>query len=490
MPTASDLAAGAPPSFSHPPKVLQQREKRSTMAERARTLAGMTKGTIWGAALCAVGLLSATARADECGSDQTVSCHVTQPNKDQVNMGGVVPLGNYTPFVWREGRARVEPPANPNNEPFGGPGIEITLGAGGWGEGGSEPMAIARSTVQMLVSDGVYGYFRPLTGTGLNFDCPDGPVLCAAGSAGNRLLQTASSQIRRRYRVRQTNPATLPSAVTSVPVMLDYRVGIYMSSTSDFGPGIRDGLTSSVSVSFGSLTSSRKVRVECSGGSAVSCSVNGDVYAPIAGKRLDGTLTYFAPVAALDKLMLVLGVANYVEPGACVDVMTPEGIHCLVKPWRGSGHGVADPYLYIDPSWQYASWFTVEVSADETDTSWVTPRRTNVDLETLTGLVEGDGGVGRTDAGTAADDAGAGADDAGEQPADQDAGASAEEDAGGAGGQPRRDVGAGGEEEEDPEPRSKSGGGCQLAPGAEPLAGGLLLLVGAALVRRRRRAGR
>lgn len=462
----------------------------------------------WGAALAAlsaVGLIGDAARADVCGSAQNVSCHTTQPTEEQSTMGAAVPLGRYTPFSWHEGHARVEPPANPKNNATGNPGIDITLGAGGWGKDGSEPMAIARTTVNMLVSEGVYGYFAPKPGTGINFGCPNGPVLCSVDPGGSRLLQTANSQVRRRYRVRQTNPAPLPKSVTEVPVKLDFRLAIYISGNSDFGGGFREGLTSSVSVQFGSLTSSKKVRAECTGGSTVSCGVNGGSYAPIQGKRLDGTLSYQAPIAALDQLMLYLGVANFVESGACKDVVTPEDTYCLIKPWRASGHGVADPYVYIDPSWQYASWFALEMSADETDTTWVTPQRTNVDLETLTGLVEseagvsaddagvaaGDAGVSANDAGVAADDTGVSAEDAGEQPVEEDAGIGDEDDAGEPGGEPRRDAGADDEEEEDTAQSNKGdGGGCHVTGGADSMAGGLLLLAGLALMQRRRRAER
>lgn len=462
----------------------------------------------WGAALAAlsaVGLISAAARADVCGSAQNVSCHTTQPTKEQSTMGAAVPLGHYTPLIWNEGHVRIEPPANPKNNATGNPGIDITLGAGGWGKDGAEPMAIARTSINMLVGQGVYGYFEPKPGIGINFDCPNGPVLCSVDSAGSRLLQTANSQVRRRYRVRQTNPAPLPNSVTAVPVKVDFRVAIYISGNSDFGRDFREGLTSSVSVQFGSLTISKKARVECGGGSTVSCSVNGAAYAPIQGTRLDGTLTYQAPIAALDQLMLHLGVGNFVERGACVDMVTPEGTYCLIKPWRASGHGVADPYVYIDPSWQYASWFALEMSADETDTTWVTPQRTNVDLETLTGLVESDAGVGvddagvapsdagasANDAGVAADDTGISAEDAGEQPTDGDAGVGEESDAGESGGKPRRDAGADDEEDEDTAKSNKGdGGGCHVAGGADSLAGGLLLLAGFALMQRRRRARR
>jgi hypothetical protein len=115
---------------------------------------------------------------------------------------------------------------------------------------------------------------------------------------------------------------------------------------------------------------------------------------PNDGKRFDGTLTHVTPIGSLDQMMLSLSVANYVGTGACKDRMTSMGAYCLTKPWRGSGYGVADPYVYVDPSWEYATRFLLEMSADETNTEWVVPQRTLVDLETLTGLVDGDGGVG------------------------------------------------------------------------------------------------
>jgi MYXO-CTERM domain-containing protein len=75
-----------------------------------------------------------------------------------------------------------------------------------------------------------------------------------------------------------------------------------------------------------------------------------------------------------------------------------------VPPYGGEAWVQVDPYVYVDPSWEYADWFEVQTTADEAGTEWVEAQRTVVDLSTF-GLegISGTGGVpdgGVPDAGT------------------------------------------------------------------------------------------
>jgi len=58
-----------------------------------------------------------------------------------------------------------------------------------------------------------------------------------------------------------------------------------------------------------------------------------------------------------------------------------------------------DPYVYVDPSWEYADWFEVQTTSDGVE--WLAVKRTTIDLSTF-GLEGGnglpDGGVPDPDA--------------------------------------------------------------------------------------------
>lgn len=188
---------------------------------------------------------------------------------------------------------------------------------------------------------------------------------------------------------------------------------------------------------------------------------------------------------------------------------------CVVTPYSATGHAVADPYVYIDPSWAYASEYAVKISADETDTKWVTPHRTEIDTETLTFISDGgdsggpggasgggdgdmggdgggDGDAGDGDAGDGDGDAGdgdAGDGDAGDGDGDGDGAGDGDGDAGDGDGD-----GAGDGDDDasgSSSDKSSDGCGCRIAGGENgshapwPLA-----LLGLAFVRLRRRVNR
>ena len=174
--------------------------------------------------------------------------------------------------------------------------------------------------------------------------------------------------------------------------------------------------------------------------------------------------TFAVPVAVRAAEELTLDVSARVgvsDSPNCVTVPTLPNDPCLVPPYGGDAWVHVDPYLYVDPSWEYASWFEVQTSSDGVE--WLPVKRTEVDLSTF-GL---EGGNGLPDGGVP-DAGGIG----GSGGATGTAGSGGTPGAGGGGG-----------------PSNSDGGGCTIVGVADSSGSHLVLLavlVAAAVVRRRR----
>jgi hypothetical protein len=459
------------------------------------------RGLVAAAGLTLAALGVSPVRAEVCESgNKPGSCHVVEPTLELVTQGTVVaPLGHYTPFVWHGAEKHVDPPPA-NGGSWTQPGLELRLGAGGWGEGAQEPMAIAQTTFSYLTDEGVDFLAKTDGNNGIwyKFACEEGTPLCYQDSAGGQLdvWQSASAAVRRAYRLTQVNATALPSSVTHVPMLVDYKMSVVVEGTREQGDQTLPGLSASTQVTFGfwdpfkdDLYNLKQKGVMASyRATGIYCSTYGvGDPLPTQGNTCSGTFLNAVPLSRRDLLVLVVYAAtSFDKAPICRNVDTPEGTQCLVRPWGASGHAAADPYVYIDPNWEYASWFKLEMASDESDTTWVTPERTAIDPETLTFLSDA-GGASASDAGVEgevdAESDPESPDDSGD-PADRDAGDDADADS-----------------EPDPEPLARDGGeteghgrkdsgGCQLGAGSSPLPVGLGLFLAAAALARRRRSER
>jgi MYXO-CTERM domain-containing protein len=350
-------------------------------------------------------------------------------------------------------------------------------------------MALARTRFQYTTDTSIQ-YISPTNGSNgiwYRFACVEGTPLCYRDEQNELdVWKNGTAGLHRRYRLTKINPGTLPRGVTHAPILVDYKMAHVIDGTYKQGGMTVPGLRSKTTVAFGHYESGangkyvfRQSIVQGFGklNSATCWGADGNFVDP-TGRTCAGRFRRQVPIASGDALQLIATAELIIDsaPG-CEMVDTPDGPQCLVKPWNASGHAISDPYVFIDPAWEYASWFKLEMSADETDSVWVTPERTHLDPETLTLLSDGgvpladDGGVDRVDGG--ADGRDGGVDTGGDQDAAVGPGATSALDAGTTGGSGKQ-----------------SGGGCQLASGNSP--GSLWLLAGllAVALRRRRRSAR
>lgn len=142
----------------------------------------------------------------------------------------------------------------------------------------------------------------------------------------------------------------------------------------------------------------------------------------------------------------------------CETVNTELGDLCVVPGYGGSASALVDPYVYIDPDWPYASWFEVQTTSDDANTTWVAVKRTPIDPSAFGIEADGepmDGGV--PDGGTGGD------------------------------GSVDMDAGAGGSMDPGVQGTGNGGGGCSVGPRQSAAPACLAFLVVAAAIARRRR---
>lgn len=445
--------------------------------------------------LSALAMRALPARAEVCPVGVGIgSCHTIHPTDEISSQGDIsAPFPGAAHYVWNEASISIPPPASGTIATE--PGLEMRLGAGGWGENSREPMAIAQASFSYTTPDGVQWLNPTSASKWYEWPCTPGTVLChrEMGNVDVRyyIWTSARSTIRWAYRVVQVNPGTLPTSVKQVPLKIDYRMGVHirgLREDSD-GVGLAPGLDASAHVLFTDSSGNTK-GVMCpltkDGLKCITYLKNEPV--PSGAYTASGSFDFPAGLKVLEKLVLVLNASVHVPNSAtCRERQTSQGPTCLNAPWAASGHAVADPYVYIDPAWEYASWFKVEMAADETDTAWVTPTRSPIDTETLMPL--GDGGVASGDDAGAAQPGDGGSDgqvDGGAVGGDGDVSASGDGDGDttGDGDGPTIDLDGG------TQGKGKKGGdGCQLAAGTTSGAvGGLSSLLLALVLLRRRRA--
>jgi hypothetical protein len=231
--------------------------------------------------------------------------------------------------------------------------------------------------------------------------------------------------------------------------------------------GTADALNGTTIVDIKQWSASAHTWAECTndnGGLRCRLPENDGAWTSVSANHIAGTFKHYVPITKLTEVQLSVAAHILTGSSACRDRFVGGETQCVSSPIVASGHAVADPYLYIDPAWEYASYFTIEMATDETDTTWVTPERTPFDPVTLgaptetnnDGGVDADAGGALADAGSAQADAGAGNPGAGDPMPGTDT-----PDPNGGGTVSGLDGSVDGESEK----QRKDDGGCQLAHG-------------------------
>jgi hypothetical protein len=279
------------------------------------------------------------------------------------------------------------------NDIANNPEVSIHFEAGAWGSGGNEPMVFAYVDAAFRAVPPA-DYLRaptPLIGYARVECTRDVDVHCQCldlAPAPCYHYTLAGASVHRPYRLVNTSGMMLPGDVKFIPVLVDYAV--------------HRGTRATIALPEDQviLGTSTRVRLSYPDGQAtfqrfVNCDTDcyfweGDL-APREG-------TFEVPVslrAAEDLLLDVSANIGINDRPNCVTVSTAQGDMCLVPPYAGVAWAHVDPYVYVDPSWEYADWFEVQTTADEAGTEWVEARRTAVDLSTFG--IDGGGGSGGSD---------------------------------------------------------------------------------------------
>ena len=354
------------------------------------------------------------------------------------------------------------------NDIANNPEVSIHFEAGAWGSGGNEPMVFAYVDAAFRAVAPA-NYLRdpvPLVGYARVACIRDVDVHCEClnlAPAPCYHYTFAAATVRRPYRLVNTSGMMLPGNVSLIPVLVDYAVRRGSRATIALPEDqLHFGISGQVRLAYpdGQATFSRFVNCD-----------NYDCHSWEGGLApSEGTFEVPVAVRAAQDLVLDVSATIYVNDGPnCITVSTAQGDMCLVPPYAGVAWSHIDPYVYVDPSWEYADWFEVETTTDEAGTQWAEATRTTVDLSTF-GL-EGGGGSGGS-GGTGGTGGTAGVPDGGVP----DAGT------GGTAGSAGTPSGGNG-----------NGGGCSVSTSSRtsgsqlPL---LMLLAAAAIVFRRRRAPR
>ncbi|MBW2687853.1 MAG: hypothetical protein JRE19_18370 [Deltaproteobacteria bacterium] len=198
----------------------------------------------------------------------------------------------------------------------------------------------------------------------------------------------AAASVRRPYRIVNTSGMMLPASVSLIPVLVDYAVhrgDIATLPLPDDQTQFNHSAKVRLSYPSGQATFSRSL--DCTPAKCVTFSM--DPAPP------QGSFEVPVTIDGAGELLLDVSATIFVnDQPDCVTVSTAQGDMCLVPPYSGEAWVHVDPYVYVDPSWEYADWFTVQTTTDEAGTDWVEAVRTTVDLSTFG--IEGSGGTGGT----------------------------------------------------------------------------------------------
>jgi hypothetical protein len=351
--------------------------------------------------------LPTTAWAELCVDEKVIaSCHTYDPSDKIPRDQGAAPggpsvpgyVGTFAAVKCETGNKSCEPPPHPMGQKFTHtPGMRLELQAGGWGQGAQEPMAFARVHVQFAIPPGdVSVRILPPDGpnnvvTNYQYPCEEGTALCVGG----KVHQTARMFVQRSYRITQTSATTFAPS-DQIPVVVDYK--ILISSNFSGQEGFLATGTASVELtptSNGMRPSTNSSKVICKRTGLMSCNGGTQSLMPDSDGLLRGSLRRSLGMNYIGQKIL-LSLTAFAQPlidrkcNTAEAQANPDKCALFAQTQAGitvvgeSMNVVADPFVYIDPTWKFASEFKLEVAGDETDTTWFVPERTNFDPKTLT----------------------------------------------------------------------------------------------------------
>jgi MYXO-CTERM domain-containing protein len=369
------------------------------------------------------------------------------------NAGGSYSASSYGSFdLFKEATGTDDVATNPE--------VTIHFEAGAWGSGGNEPMVFAYVR-SLFDSAGEAEYLRPPIPTVGYARVPctrdvDPHCECIRPDPDECYHFTiAAAVVERPYRLVNMSGMTLPANVSLIPVLVDYNVHMGIDGTPQVLPENQPLFRLSALVDLRYPTRQSYVF------RALNCTADLCTTREMNPAPSEGSFEMQVPVGAAEELVLsVTATVSVNDSPNCTPVTTLPNDPCLVLPYSGDAWVHVDPYVYVDPSWEYADWFEVQTTPDGVE--WFAVTRTAVDLSTF-GL---EGGNGVPDGGVPDPDAGAGG-----------VGGTA-----GSGGTPG--TGGGGN------PSNGDGGGCSVTsvlPASESNLALLVLFVVGAVIRRRRR---
>ena len=294
----------------------------------------------------------------------------------------VVPIylnagGSYLPAASGASDAFYEAPST--DFPVAAPSLEWHFEAAAWASDGQEVAAFVHADVLFSAAPGAM-YLNPPPQSGTmsfsGYSAPCDPTThnhCDCTFPTNCMYETfAYARVNRLYRVVNTTMNSLPPDEDFVPLLVDYahhrRFNIPLPLPEPQG---LFSVVSTVKISY----------PRPGGGSPISEEVRCSRETCANGEALSGTLEFFVPVDSLDAVSLAVSANVFVNNNpTCQIVDIDDQQLCVVPVYGGGVQVLVDPFVYVDPTWQYASWFEVEAS-DDNGATWQTTTRTTFDLE-------------------------------------------------------------------------------------------------------------
>ena len=288
--------------------------------------------------------------------------------------------GAYAPSTSGSAVLMLEGTANSDNN-TGHPDIRLSLQSVAWADFGNEPAVFVRASAFFSTAAGANVLLRPPQATAEHGAGYLGPPrcrpnlsnLCEEGTnPGYRTLPSAA--VRQPYRVRNTTPNMLPSGVNVIPLKVDYAIWAHTSGRNANASG-----TVSM-VATDDNGNSRDQRVSCNARDGCGATGRGTMDFPIGLEEADGLQLGISAGAVIN------------DKPECEERMLQDGtVLCVVDPYSANSRALVDPYVYVDPQWQYADWFVVEATQD--GNTWHEAVRTPFDPAAFD-LLDGAGGTG------------------------------------------------------------------------------------------------
>lgn len=351
-------------------------------------------------------VILAAAASPVCTSPATpTSCHTTAPTADETGGGFVNPARlTLPPPIFRSGIWESPVPA-PTTSIATEPTLATTMAAAIYSRGASEPLVIAWMRYRY---DPAPGATHLTTFARYEFrgacDVDDDP-LCRRDSQLNFTYPIAQTQAYLRKRYRLTALPGAPQAAVSVPILVDYHIHEIQTEGRPTPEGPSKGVRHDLDISFGYV----QVGGPTSGvfyGTGIHCASSGvrwDTSCRVRGASdplpMAGTFTYAVGIdpsqtTTRDDLVLQLNARlNRPLDAHCEPRPNLPGTPCHADPWEAEAHVILDPWAHIDPDFEHAEFFLLEMDGDDASGDWVVPQASpEIDPLTFTFLIGHDTG--------------------------------------------------------------------------------------------------